>query len=151
MAASAGFDYVTRLDHDDKWAPNHLELLAKAYSQFPNLGFVFTQGKKKIDATNSSGGYMMMPDATPELDINNKGYATGQTAASSVSWCPKLIGKFKYRGASAQKGSEPKQKKTIAGDVDLFQRMMKAIKDKEHKYMFIPKMTVYHRNRKGKF
>ena len=34
MAASAGFDYITRLDHDDKWTPNHLELLAKAYSQF---------------------------------------------------------------------------------------------------------------------
>tara|TARA_R110000803_G_scaffold109254_1_gene177649 strand:+ start:1285 stop:2172 length:888 start_codon:yes stop_codon:yes gene_type:complete len=151
MAASAGFDYITRLDHDDKWSPNHLELLAKAYSQFPNLGFVFTQGKKKIDATNSTGGYMMMPDASPVLDVNNKGYATGQTAASSVSWCPRLIGKFKYRDAATQKGTAPKQKKTIAGDVDLFQRMMKAIKDKEHKYMFIPKMTVYHRNRKGKF
>jgi len=151
MASSAGFNYITRLDHDDKWSPNHLELLAKAYSQFPNLGFVFTQGKKKIDATNSSGGYMMMPDANPELDVNNKAYATGQTAASSVSWSPKLIGKFRYRDAAAQKGTLPKQKKTIAGDVDLFQRMMKAIKEKEHKYMFIPKMTVYHRNRKGKF
>ena len=151
MADSAGFDYVTRLDHDDKWAPNHLELLAKAYSQFHNLGFVFTQGKKKIDATNSTGGYMMMPDASPELDIDNKGYATGNTASSACSWCPKLIGKFRYRNPAAQKSTEPKQKKTVAGDVDIFGRMMKAIKDKKHKYMFIPKMTVYHRNRKGKF
>ena len=33
MAKNDGCDYIVRIDHDDKWTPNHLELLAKAYTQ----------------------------------------------------------------------------------------------------------------------
>ena len=41
--------------------------------------------------------------------------------------------------------------KTNPADVDMFNRMMKILKDKGHKYMYIPKLTSFYRNRKGKF
>ena len=58
MAKADGCDYIVRIDHDDKWSPNHLELLAKAYTQYPELAYVFTRSRKKVDATNSSKKYM---------------------------------------------------------------------------------------------
>ena len=47
MAKKDGCDYIVRIDHDDRWAPNHLELLAKAYTQFPDLGFCLQEVKRK--------------------------------------------------------------------------------------------------------
>jgi glycosyltransferase involved in cell wall biosynthesis len=151
MCHSDGIEYIARIDHDDKWKPKHLELLAKAYTQHPNLAFVFTQGRKKVDAGNSSKKYMMFPNEKPTLDIDNKGYVSGSTAHSSVSWCPKLTGKFNYRNPNDQKNTEPKNTKTLPGDIDMFKRMMKTIKEKGHHYMYIPQMTTYVRNRKGEF
>jgi glycosyltransferase involved in cell wall biosynthesis len=151
MCNADGIEYITRLDHDDKWKPNHLELLAKAYTQYPDLGFVFTQSRKKVDSTNSSKQYMMMPDGKVDTDVNNKGYVSGNTGHSAVSWCPKIVGKFKYRNAADQKNTAPRNKTTIAGDIDMFKRIMDKIKNAGHKYMYIPQMTNYVRNRKGKF
>jgi hypothetical protein len=152
MADKDGIKYIARLDHDDKWKSNHLELLAKAYTQFPELGFVFTQGRKKSDSPASSKKYVFWPDVKPALDVNNKGYTIGSTAHGSVSWRPDVVGKFRYRGAKDQKNTEPKNSKTLSGDVDMFGRMMDKIKDSDNiKYMYIPQLTTYVRNRKGKF
>jgi hypothetical protein len=152
LADKDGMKYITRLDHDDKWKANHLELLAKAYTQYPNLGFAFTQARKKVDAPSSNKKYMFMPEETITLDADNKGYVAGQTAHATVSWRPDLIGKFKYRDAKAQKGTEPKNSKTLGGDVDMFRRIMDKIKSSDDlQYMFIPTLTTYIRNRKGKF
>ena len=67
MAKKDGCDYIVRIDHDDKWAPNHLELIAKAYSQFPDLGFVFTRSKKKVTARNTDKKIFMQPQKDYEL------------------------------------------------------------------------------------
>lgn len=152
MADKDGIKYIARLDHDDKWKPNHLELIAKAYSQFPDVGFVYTQARKKIDAPSSNKKYMFMPEEKETLDVNNKAYVAGQTAHASVSWRPDVIGKFRYRGAKDQKNTEPKNSKTLGGDVDMFRRVMDKIKQSDDiKYMYIPTLTTYIRNRKGKF
>lgn len=151
LCQSDGIKYIARLDHDDKWKSNHLELLAKAYTQIPNLGFVFTQGRKNPDTAASSKRYFMMPDAKPSLEVNNKGYVNGSSAHSSVSWCPAVIGKFRYRDANQQKNTNPKNTKTKAGDIDMFSRMMSHLKDNDINYMYIPQTTTYVRNRKGKF
>ncbi len=66
MADKDGCDYIIRLDHDDKWSPNHLETIAKAYSQFPDLGFVFTRSKKKVTAFNTSKKVFMQPQKEVE-------------------------------------------------------------------------------------
>jgi len=156
MAKSDGCDYIVRIDHDDKWSPDHLELLAKAYTQYPELAYVFTRSRKKVDAMNSSKKYMYQPREerhTTTIEPNNLGFTYGEVSHSAVSWRPSMIGDIRYRDADDQSKSEPKNpmNKTMPADADMFKRMMGIIKDKGHKYMYVPRLTSFYRNRKGKF
>lgn len=156
LAKADGVDYIVRIDHDDKWTPDHLELLAKAYTQYPELAYVFTRSRKKVDAMNSSKKYMYQPREerhTTTIEPNNLGFTYGEVSHSAVSWRPSMLGNIKYRDAQQQSRSEPKNPltKTIPADADMFKRMMGIIKDKGHKYMYIPRLTSFYRNRKGKF
>lgn len=156
LAKADGIDYIVRIDHDDKWTPNHLELLAKAYTQYPELAYVFTRSRKKVDAMNSSKKYMYQPKEERHIttiEPNNLGFVYGDVSHSAVSWRPSLIGNLKYRDAEKQSKYEPKipMTKTMPADADMFKRMMDVIKSKGHKYMYIPKLTSFYRNRKGKF
>lgn len=156
LAKSDGVDYIVRIDHDDKWTPDHLELLAKAYTQYPELAYVFTRSRKKVDAMNSSKKYMYQPREerhTTTIEPNNLGFTYGEVSHSAVSWRPSMLGNIRYRDAQQQSKSEPKipMNKTMPADADMFKRMMGIIKDKGHKYMYIPRLTSFYRNRKGKF
>lgn len=156
LAKQDNCDYIVRIDHDDKWTPNHLELLAKAYTQYPELAYVFTRSRKKVDATNSSKKYMYQPKDerhTNKIEPNNLGFVYGDVSHSAVSWRPSKIGHIRYRDADEQSQSEPKipSTKTLPADADMFKRMMNIIKDKGHQYMYIPKLTSFYRNRKGNF
>jgi len=156
MAKADGIDYVVKIDHDDKWTPNHLELLAKAYTQYPELSYVFTRSRKKVDAMNSSKKYMYQPKEERHIttiEPNNLGFVYGDVSHSAMSWRPSMVGNLRYRDAEQQSKSEPKipMTKTMPADADMFKRMMDVIKSKGHKYMYIPKLTSFYRNRKGKF
>jgi glycosyltransferase involved in cell wall biosynthesis len=159
MAKKDGCDYIVRLDHDDKWGPNHLEILAKAYSQFPDLGFVFTRSKKKVTANNTDKKIFMQPQQDGvEMKPNNKGYGANDTSHSAVSWRPSITGDLRYRNPDQQKNTLPKLKGAptgsggiLPGDWDMFKRVMMSIKDKGKNYMYIPKVTSFYRNREGKF
>lgn len=156
LAKSDGVDYIVRIDHDDKWTPDHLELLAKAYTQYPELAYVFTRSRKKVDAMNSSKKYMYQPREerhTTTIEPNNLGFTYGEVSHSAVSWRPSMLGDIRYRDAQQQSKSEPKNPltKTMPADADMFKRMMGIIKDKGHKYMYVPRLTSFYRNRKGKF
>jgi len=158
MAKKDGCDYIVRIDHDDKWAPNHLELLAKAYSQYPDLGFVFTRSKKKVTAHNTSKKIFMQPQKEYEMKPNNKGYGANDTSHSAVSWRPSITGDLRYRNPDKQKNTLPKLKGAPTGsggilpvDWDMFKRVMQNVRDKNKNYMYIPKVTSFYRNREGKF
>ena len=158
MAKKDGCDYIVRIDHDDKWAPNHLELLAKAYSQYPDLGFVFTRSKKKVTAHNTSKTVFMQPQKEYEMKPNNKGYGANDTSHSAVSWRPSITGDLRYRNPDQQKNTAPKLKGAPTGsggvlpaDWDMFKRVMNNVRDKNKNYMYIPKVTSFYRNREGKF
>jgi len=158
MAKKDGCDYIVRIDHDDKWAPNHLELIAKAYSQFPDLGFVFTRSKKKVTARNTDKKIFMQPQKDYELKLNNKGYGPNDTSHSAVSWRPSITGDLTYRNPDQQKNTAPKLKGAPTGsggvlpaDWDMFKRVMNNVRDKNKNYMYIPKTTSFYRNREGKF
>lgn len=151
LCISDGIAYIARIDHDDKWKPNHLEILAKAYTQYDDLAFVFTKARKKINSGNSNKKYLVFPENKYDLKIDNKGYVSGETAHASVSWNTKLVGNFKYRGVNDQKNKDPKNEKTMPADVDMFRRMMSFIKENGYHYIYIPKLTTLVRNRKGKF
>jgi glycosyltransferase involved in cell wall biosynthesis len=156
LAKADGCDYIVRIDHDDKWTPDHLELLAKAYTQYPELAYVFTRSRKKVDAMNSSKKWMYQPREerhTTTIEPNNLGYVHGDVSHSAMSWRPSMTGDLRYRNPDQQAKTEPKipLTKTVQADVDMFKRMMSAINDKGHKYMYIPRLTSFYRNRKGKF
>jgi len=159
MAKKDGCDYIVRIDHDDKWAPNHLELLAKAYSQFPDLGFVFTRSKKKVTAYNTKKTIFMQPQNDGiEMKLNNKGYGANDTSHSAVSWRPSITGDLRYRNPDQQKNTAPKLKGAPTGsggilpaDWDMFKRVMNTVRDKSKNYMYIPRITSFYRNREGKF
>jgi len=158
MAKKDGCDYIVRIDHDDKWAPNHLELIAKAYSQFPDLGFVFTRSKKTVTATNTNRKVFMQPTKEYELKLNNKGYGPNDTSHSAVSWRPSIAGDLRYRNPDQQKNTAPKLKGAPTGsggvlpaDWDMFKRVMNNVRGKNKNYMYIPKTTSFYRNREGKF
>jgi hypothetical protein len=158
MAKKDGCDYIVRIDHDDKWAPNHLELLAKAYSQYPDLGFVFTRSKKKVTAHNTAKKIFMQPQKEYDMKPNNKGYGANDTSHSAVSWRPSITGDLRYRNPDQQKNTAPKLKGAPTGsggilpaDWDMFKRVMQNVRDKGKNYMYIPKVTSFYRNREGKF
>jgi glycosyltransferase involved in cell wall biosynthesis len=159
MADKDGCDYIVRLDHDDKWSPNHLEVLAKAYSQYPDLGFVFTRSKKKVTAHNTAKTVFMQPQKDGiEMKPNNKGYGANDTSHSAVSWRPSIVGKLRYRNPDQQRNTAPKLKGApsnsggiLPADWDMFKRVMMNVKDKKKNYMYIPKVTSFYRNREGKF
>ena len=160
MAKKDGCDYIVRLDHDDKWSPNHLELLAKAYTQFPDLGFVFTRSKKKVTAHNTKKTVFMQPQQDGiEMKLNNKGYGDNDTSHSAVSWRPSVIGDLRYRNPDQQKNTEPKRNGKgptgsggiLPADWDMFKRVMDSVRGKKKNYMYIPKVTSFYRNREGKF
>jgi len=159
MAKKDGCDYIVRIDHDDKWAPNHLECLAKAYTQFPDLGFCFTRSKKKVTAHNTSKTVFMQPQQDGvEMKLNNKGYGANDTSHSATSWRPSITGDLRYRNPDKQRSTAPKLKGAPSNsggilpvDWDMFKRIMMNVKDKGKNYMYIPKITSFYRNREGKF
>ena len=160
MAKKDGCDYIVRLDHDDKWSPNHLELIAKAYTQFPDLGFVFTRSKKKVTAYNTKKKIFMQPQKDGlVMDLNNKGYGDNDTSHSAVSWRPSIVGNLRYRNPDQQKTTEPvrnvkgspEAKGILPADWDMFKRVMDNVRSKNKNYMYIPKVTSFYRNREGKF
>jgi len=159
MAKKDGCDYIVRIDHDDKWSPNHLECLAKAYTQFPDLGFCFTRSKKKVTAHNTSKTVFMQPQQDGvEMKLNNKGYGANDTSHSATSWRPSITGDLRYRNPDKQKSTAPKLKGApsnsggiLPADWDMFKRIMMNVKDKGKNYMYIPKVTSFYRNREGKF
>jgi len=159
MAKKDGCDYIVRIDHDDKWSPNHLECLAKAYTQFPDLGFCFTRSKKKVTAHNTSKTVFMQPQQDGvEMKLNNKGYGANDTSHSATSWRPSITGDLRYRNPDKQRSTAPKLKGApsnsggiLPADWDMFKRIMMNVKDKGKNYMYIPKVTSFYRNREGKF
>lgn len=149
MCVDDDIDIIARIDHDDIWTEDHLSTLCAAYTQYPNLAFVFTQGRKKITSHNSSKEYLMMPDKKVRRFLNNCYYVSGATAHSSVSWNPSITGEFFYRDPLEQRTTQPIRNHIQPGDVDMFKRMGDHIKKNNLQYLYIPELTVYHRNRKG--
>ena len=113
LCVDEGIDVIARMDHDDTWTSDHLSSLCAAYTQYPNLAFVFTQGRKKITSHNSSKEYLIMPDRKVRRFLNNCFYISGSTAHSSVSWNPSITGEFFYRDACEQKTTDPLRKNTV--------------------------------------
>ena len=156
MAAEDGCEYIARIDHDDRWSPDHLELINKAYTKNPELAFVYTRSRKRVDANNSDKKYMFQPseerhDKVEKIEPGNLGFTFGEASHSAVTWSMAKLGALRYRDAEQQSMSEPVNPldKTKPADADMFGRFMDQLEKEE--YMYIPKLTSFYRNRKGRF
>jgi glycosyltransferase involved in cell wall biosynthesis len=157
MAEKDGVDVIVRIDHDDKWKPNHLMTLAKAYTQYPESVFAFTKSVKKPTGGSSKRRVMYLPEKNKvsKIEYNNLFAPGGDVSHSAVSWKVKdspLKG-IRYRGVKEQTKSEPKM--TLSSirpaDIDIYDRIKSKLEETDHKYVYVPELTSYYRNSKGEF
>lgn len=118
-------DVFARLDHDDIWSPNHLELIANAYKEFPEAIFIYTSAKR-------------FNENFPSLDYikeyNNLLPRSGGLVHSSVTWKLKDM-PLKYTDTV---------KEGIGGPGDAYQwtKISKYINDNQLKSLYLPEPTV---------
>jgi hypothetical protein len=145
-----GITHFCRLDHDDAWKSNHLEVCAKAYTQYPDSIYVLTQARKK---NANDGGYMYLPDHKNSADYNNHKLSLGQQCHSAMTWDIKKTNYIKYRNWDQQKNSEPKRSECFPGDWDNTERIGKILDTDSNPYKltYVPLLTTKYRNSDGKF
>jgi glycosyltransferase involved in cell wall biosynthesis len=157
MAEKDGVDVIVRIDHDDKWGKNHLMTLAKAYTQYPESIFAFTKAVKKPTGGSTNKRVMYLPGKVKmnKVEYNNLFAPGGDVSHSAVSWkvSNSVLKGLRYRGVEEQCSSEPKfTKNTIRpADMDIYDRIRRAIDGTENKYIYVPELTSYYRNNKGEF
>jgi glycosyltransferase involved in cell wall biosynthesis len=154
MAESAGMDIIAKIDHDDKWKPNHLISLAKAYTQYPKAAFVYTKSAKKPVGGGTSKKILYYPNGVniKSVEEDNHFAQAGNASHSAVSWrlLPGIKG-IRYRDAAQQKSTEPKRTSVMPVDADIYSLIKARIKDKEYNYVYVPELTSLYRNAEGKF
>jgi len=145
-----GMSHFCRLDHDDAWKANHLDVCAKAYTQYPEAIYVLTQARKK---NANDGGYMYLPEGKGSIDYNNHTLSLGQQCHSAMTWDLKKTNFIKYRNWDQQKKTAPKRSECFPGDWDNTERIKQIMSDSpdNNKMLYIPLLTTKYRNSDGKF
>ena len=123
---------MTHLDDDDSWAPDHLDVLAQTYAQFPNASFVYTQSifhNAPFPVYSGPVAYTNTPPR-PNKVIHN-----------SASWRLADFYGWRYRTCNTT---------TTAVDADMWDRMAKQMARNGMKSVFIPRVTTYHLTERGR-
>lgn len=116
------------LDDDDIWYEDHLETLNNAYEKFPEASFVHTRGY------HVQMGYL--PKEEISCFYNNRPPKEHATIHSCTSWNIKNI-PLRYINTIESKNPLP-------GDADLWIRMKDFFKKNNLKFLYVPKVTVWH-------
>lgn len=109
-----------RLDDDDYWIDNHLEILSKGY---PNNAFVYTRSKNRKE---------FLPKEETKENLPPKAYNLIHSAAS---WDLEKIN-FNYLDAS--------KTDFVAGDAFMWESIKAFCDEKNYKTLYIPEITVVH-------
>ena len=146
-AIKDGAKYAIKLGHDDVWRPEHLELHAKVWTQYPETKLVWG-GTIKKRAKGDKGGSLRWPDTNiNKVDYDNLTFKEGNTA-DVYSWEIEPFKALRWRSTD-QKTTSPKRKTWIPADVDMYSRIGDIIKDKQYKVAYYPQATYRYRNSKG--
>jgi len=122
---------MTHLDDDDSWAPDHLDVLAQTYDQFPNSSFVYTRSIFHIAPFPAYSGHVA---------YNNYPPRAGNLIHNSASW--RLADFYGWRYRTCNTTAEPV-------DADMWDRMAKYMSDNGMKSVFNPRVTTYHLTERG--
>lgn len=127
QASKEKYQYITHLDDDDEYCPNHLEEIKKAYEVFPEASFVYTRAKYLS---------LLLPreDKNIKEDYNNLPPRPEGLVHSSVSWKINEI-ELLYRNTLEQGRVYP-------ADADMWDRVAKLCAAKSLKTIYLPKVTV---------
>lgn len=120
-------DIICLLDDDDRWRPNHLEVLDSNYNKFPGVGVVYTQGFLLEKGRT-------MPRKKFNLEINNRLLVPNDTTYSAVSWKKELL-HFKFRTTMEQGRIYP-------SDADMWERMSGFCQRHKISTLYVPIVTV---------
>lgn len=117
---------MAHLDDDDTWAPDHLEVLAQTYAQFPEASFVYTRSIYRTAP---------FPAYSGPIAYNNYPPGAEKLIHNSASW--RLADFFGWRYRTCDTTEAPV-------DADMWDRMAKHMVEKDMKSVFNPRVTTYH-------
>ncbi|CAF1380788.1 unnamed protein product [Rotaria magnacalcarata] len=129
--------YVTNLDDDDIWSPEHLSELLSIFIHFPSVVFAWTKGY-----FCHSGGNPYPSMIVPQDKVNNwlKSFG-GNVLHSSWAWNMKVFRGFRYRG---QWDFPPNFKGPKTADYDLFEVVRAYVLAKNLHYYHSNRATIEH-------
>jgi len=127
-----GIFHHCRLDDDDYWLPNHLEMLNQGYTMFPESVYVYCNALY----TNPSGHTRTFPpeNISPMLRYDNLPPRPERVIQSAASW---RLDKIPIMPRTVLE-----QGRVYPGDADLWQRMRVYFNENNLKTLYIPLTTV---------
>jgi hypothetical protein len=125
-----GIPICVCLDDDDWFLPNHLDTLHKAYNDFPEAAFIYTQSTHKSPKD-------LLPSDCPSIHYNNKPPGAYGLIHSAASWDLRKI-PLSYRNVIETHSP------WVAGDADMWERIREYCNSTNLKTLYIPKLTVRH-------
>jgi glycosyltransferase involved in cell wall biosynthesis len=118
-------DVYARLDHDDIWSPNHLQLIVDAYNEFPEAVFIYTSAKRFNEN---------FPSLDYKKEYNNLMPRSGGLVHSSVTWKLKEM-PLNYTDTVKEKIFGP-------GDAYQWTKITKYLKENKLKALYLPEPSV---------
>ncbi len=135
VALKQGYNFVCPLDHDDYWAPDHLESINSVVDNYKDVAFVYTCSSHIV-------GYL------PQAPLDNKIIMSlpqpCQLIHSSVCINYDII-QSKYRDVNSETGQP------LEADADLWMRISQEIQtstNKKLKSILVKKLTCFHKQEK---
>lgn len=127
-----GIFHHCRLDDDDYWLTNHLEMINLGYTMFPESVYVYTNALY----TDPSGVTRVFPteNVSPLLEYNNLPPRPEKLIQSSASW---RLDKIPLMPRTCLE-----QGRVYPGDADLWERMSVYFRENSLKTLYIPLTTV---------
>jgi glycosyltransferase involved in cell wall biosynthesis len=151
LAKSEGFKYFASKDHDDIWKPNHLESMMQAFQQDPDISFGYHRASRARVKGDAKGVYYWGGEGkTPTLYYDDLPNKIIEAPHSGIVWNGPACGWPKYRNVPQMRSEAPKRNRIMGADEDFIRQCIEAMKEKEKKAIYVPKLLVRLRNAQGK-
>lgn len=136
MMRQHGITHYARLDDDDFWKPNHLEVLSKGYNEFPEAVFVYTKSLFSNSRKQVPIGEIkrVLPSENVKLGYNNLIPRSARVVQSSTSW--------RLDKVSILPRYPHEQMKVFPADADMWDRFSNLCSHANLKVLHIPEVTV---------
>lgn len=143
-----GITHMVRLDHDDVWTPDHLQIIAKALTKWKDAKFISTTALIKRFKQDTTSYTRPAEGSIKSIRYNNLKHLT-DVWHSALCWDIKEFKELRYRNVREQKLTEPVRAECRGGDRDLIERIKYYCESNEKKWISLPMVTMLYRNKRG--